>query len=160
MPDDLYLRDVVAWSEGQAARLRRVARGERVNDVDWDNIIEEIESLGRSEVKAARALLRRAIEHALKIHGWPGHADERKWRGEVRTFLSDARDDLEPGMAQRLEPDQLYTRARQRVLDLDMETPPRPLPGRIRLNVDDLYDRGFGPDQLLARIAEAAGNAL
>jgi hypothetical protein len=31
MPDDLYDRDVLAWSEYQADLLRRLARGERVN---------------------------------------------------------------------------------------------------------------------------------
>jgi len=31
MPDDLYDRDALAWSEHQASLLRRVARGERVN---------------------------------------------------------------------------------------------------------------------------------
>jgi hypothetical protein len=34
MPDDLYARDALAWSERQAALVRRVARGEPVNDVD------------------------------------------------------------------------------------------------------------------------------
>jgi len=52
MPDDLYDRDIVAWATMQSDRLRRVAGGERVNDLDWDNVIEEIESLGRSQVQA------------------------------------------------------------------------------------------------------------
>ena len=51
---DLYDEDVVTWSEQQAALLRRVAAGERVNDqVDWINIIDEVESLaGRKHVPA------------------------------------------------------------------------------------------------------------
>jgi hypothetical protein len=32
MPNDLYDRDVLAWSEHQADLLRRLARGEQVND--------------------------------------------------------------------------------------------------------------------------------
>jgi hypothetical protein len=40
MPDGLYERDVLAWSQHQADLLRRLGRGERVNDVDWTNIAE------------------------------------------------------------------------------------------------------------------------
>src|SRR5580658_10166098 len=43
MPNDLYEHDVLAWSERQAELLRRVARGERVTDIDWDHVVEEIE---------------------------------------------------------------------------------------------------------------------
>ena len=46
MPDNLYLLDTLAWSEQQAALLRRLAAGERVNDLDWPHVIEEIEDAG------------------------------------------------------------------------------------------------------------------
>ena len=46
MPDDLYSRDILAWSIAQAERLRRMAAGERVNDLDWANVIEEVEFRG------------------------------------------------------------------------------------------------------------------
>ena len=39
-----YDTDILTWSERQAALLRRVGVGEKVNDqVDWENVIEEIE---------------------------------------------------------------------------------------------------------------------
>lgn len=43
-----YDTDVLAWSEKQAALLRRIAAGERLNATapDWPNITEEIESVG------------------------------------------------------------------------------------------------------------------
>jgi hypothetical protein len=48
---DLY-DDVLLWSERQAALLRRMAAGERVNDqVDWENVAEEIEDVGRSSLR-------------------------------------------------------------------------------------------------------------
>ncbi len=56
MPDDLYDRDFLAWSEHQAALLRRLAAGERVDQaVDWSNVIDEVESLGRSELRACES---------------------------------------------------------------------------------------------------------
>jgi hypothetical protein len=52
-----YDTDVVIWSERQADLLRRVAAGERVNDqVDWTNVIEEVESVGQSQVDAVESL--------------------------------------------------------------------------------------------------------
>ena len=66
-----YDTDVVTWSETQAALLRRLASGERVNDIDWANIIEEIESVGLSELHAVRSLLLQALLHWLKLQGWP-----------------------------------------------------------------------------------------
>ena len=66
MPEDLYARDVVLWSERQAEALGRMHTGERVNDLDWDNLIEEVESLGRSETKAVRTLRVRALERLLE----------------------------------------------------------------------------------------------
>jgi Domain of unknown function DUF29 len=48
---DLCDADILAWSERQGALLRRIAAGDRVNDadLDWPNIAEEIEDVGRSE---------------------------------------------------------------------------------------------------------------
>jgi uncharacterized protein DUF29 len=77
VPEDLYTRDVVLWSERQAEALRRLRAGERVHDLDWDNVIEEVEGLGRSETKGVRTLLVRALERLLKAAAWPGAADAR-----------------------------------------------------------------------------------
>jgi len=45
MPDHLYERDILIWSEHQADLLCRLARGERVNNVDWTHIVDEIEDV-------------------------------------------------------------------------------------------------------------------
>jgi hypothetical protein len=52
MPDDLYDRDILTWSEHQSFLLRRVARGERVNVVDWPHLVEQIEDVGISQLNA------------------------------------------------------------------------------------------------------------
>jgi hypothetical protein len=67
-----YESDILIWSEHQAALLRRVAAGEPVNEApDWPNIVEEIESLGRSQVDAVESLLFQAVVHMLKAEAWP-----------------------------------------------------------------------------------------
>jgi Domain of unknown function DUF29 len=82
MTGDLYDRDVVAWSEQQAALLRRRAAGELVNDaeLDWPNIAEEIESVGNEQVHAVRSFLTRALEHDLKVKAWPLSRDVPQWQ--------------------------------------------------------------------------------
>jgi hypothetical protein len=60
---DLYETDILAWSEEQAERLRAVAAADRRNASapDWPHIIEEIESVGRSQLATVRSLLIQAL---------------------------------------------------------------------------------------------------
>jgi len=152
MPDDLYDRDILAWSMRQADRLRRLRAGERVNDLDWDNVIEEIESVGKSQVDAVRGLLLQAFIHALKAHAWPDHAARRKWHNEAATFLADAGARFEPGMAQAIDLSRLFDRARRAVLGLDMLRPPAPLPVTTDLGVAEAMADHFTVDDLIARL--------
>jgi hypothetical protein len=48
-----YDSDILSWSEQQSALLRRLARGEKVNaQIDWENVVEEVESVGREQLHA------------------------------------------------------------------------------------------------------------
>jgi hypothetical protein len=73
--------DIVLWSERQGSLLRRRTAGELVNDteLDWPNIVGEVESIGRAEQE--QLINRRAIlfVHLLK---WRFQADGRGngWR--------------------------------------------------------------------------------
>ena len=136
---DLYVDDFVLWSEQQADRLRSLARGEKVNDVDWPNLVEEVESLGRSATNAVRSLLLRALEHFLKAAAWPQAQSARKWVHEAGTFLRDARREWTPSMRQHIDLDALYADARETVLDLEFEEgAPAALPGRCQVTLDEL----------------------
>ena len=102
---DLYESDILDWSEHQAALLRRIAAGERSNDKspDWPNIIEEIESVGRSQLSAVRSLLVQALLHDLKATAWPVSREVPHWRAEARGLRGDAADALTPSMRQRID---------------------------------------------------------
>jgi hypothetical protein len=81
--DDLYVRDVAAWAERQADLLRRLARGEQINDQpDWPNIAEEIEDVAASQRREIRNRLAVLCEHLLK---WSHQSDRRSggWRGSI-----------------------------------------------------------------------------
>ncbi len=91
MPDGLYERDALAWSDQQAALLRRIAAGERLNEsVDLANVIEEVQDVGLSELRACESLVQQAMNHLLKLYAWPCSRAADHWREEVGALLDDA----------------------------------------------------------------------
>jgi hypothetical protein len=80
-----YDTDVLAWSEQQAGLLRRRAAGELVNDteLDWPNIAEEIESVGRSERTALRSHIGTVLEHLIKLQASPAIEPRNGWKASV-----------------------------------------------------------------------------
>lgn len=69
--DDLYERDFFAWTQQQAEKLR--ARSH--NDIDWEIVAEEIESLGRSDRREIRSRIGVILLHLLK---WEFQPERRK----------------------------------------------------------------------------------
>ncbi|HSU07042.1 MAG TPA: DUF29 family protein [Acetobacteraceae bacterium] len=110
---DLYDRDILTWSERQSALLRRIAAGERVNssDLDWPNIIEEIEGVGRSDLHAVESWLTQALLHDLKAQAWPQSRDAPHWRAEARLFRRQARRRFTESMRQKIDIAALYSDA-------------------------------------------------
>jgi len=77
--------------------------GERVNTLDWANVIEEIESVGLRELRACEGLLRQALIHILKLHAWPASRSASPWREEGGEFLDSAQEAFSPSMRQRID---------------------------------------------------------
>jgi len=152
MPDDLYHRDFVAWSQAQADRLRRLAAGERVNDLDWPNLIEEVEDLGRSQVQAVESLLVQALIHAMKMAAWPENTAFGHWRGELIAFLNGARRRYTPSMARLLRIEDLHADALEAVRGTSLDQPPRPLRDTTDLTLADLIGRALAPEAIVARL--------
>ena len=128
MPDDLYDQDSLAWSLQQATLLRRHAAGERVNGIDWDHVVEEIEDVGLSELRVVRSYLGLILLHLLKLHGWPEDTACRHWRDEIGNFQMQAEEGFSPSMRQRIELGALYHKAMQRAGRLDHGAPPIRVP--------------------------------
>lgn len=93
-----YDTDLLLWSERQAALLRRAAAGERVNDqVDWENVAEEIESLGKSDRRELTNRIRTILTHLIKLQTSPAteprpgrHETIREQRAVIETVLDDS----------------------------------------------------------------------
>jgi hypothetical protein len=147
MSDDLYERDILDWSERQADLLRRVANGERRNDVDWPHVIEEIADVGSSELNSVRGYLRQAIIHLFKIHLTPDDLARDHWLMELDAFLDDAADRFSPSMRQRIDLDAIFAKDRARVL---RRVPGQTLPAACPWTLDDLL--AGDTDALLAAL--------
>lgn len=81
---DLYGSDLALWSEQQAQALRSAARERSNAAIDWDNVAEEIESLGTSERRALASHVRTVIEHLIKLRSSPATDPLNGWRRSIR----------------------------------------------------------------------------
>lgn len=143
--DDLYDADFHAWALDQARALRDPSR--RANSVDWENVAEEIESLGISQYRACASAVERILEHFLKIEFLRAAEPIRHWRKEISNFRLDLERDLSPSIAAQLSTalDRPFSFARRRVLaDLEAreEAVPADLPTMNPYTWDDILGRG------------------
>jgi len=136
---DLYDDDILLWSERQSDLLRRIAAGEPVNErPDWVNIIEEVESVGRSDLRAVESLLLQAFMHMLKAEAWPNSLSAPTWQSDALVFRSQARRAYSPSMRQRIDVAELYANA-VRVLPTSMDgRPPQPVSPTCPMTLDEL----------------------
>jgi Domain of unknown function DUF29 len=140
MPDDLYDRDALAWSEHQASLLRRVARGERVNEVDWEHVIEEIEDVELSQLHAVETYLELIFVHLLKIRTWPDSDAVNHRRAEFVSFQSNALRRFAPSMRQRLDGASAYLSAVRQVTLLNGGERPDWCPAESPFTIEELLN--------------------
>ena len=78
----LYDRDGFAWAKQQAAALRR----RDMEAIDWENVIEEIEGVGRAEQAPWVTHCEKALECMLLIEHWksPSVSNLHQWQSEIR----------------------------------------------------------------------------
>ena len=134
-----YETDILTWSEHQSRLLRRLAEGERVSDeVDWENVIEEIESVGNEQLHAVRSLLVQALRHMLKAEAWPSSRDQPTWRADAIDFRARAASRFVPSMRQRIDVAVLYRQALRAIPETIDGQPPSPLPAVCPMTLDDL----------------------
>jgi len=84
MTKPLYESDFYAWTQAQADALRRRS----VNELDWENLQEEMDSMGKSEVRQLQRRLTILIGHILK---WRMQPDlrSRSWTATILVQQTD-----------------------------------------------------------------------
>ena len=89
----LYDEDFVRWTEQQAAALRRAKSSDL--PLDWENLAEEIESLGKSDRRELRSQITRILRHLLKLEVSPAAEPRARWRATIREARSEIEGVLE-----------------------------------------------------------------
>lgn len=74
----LYETDYLQWIETTVKKLRF----EDYTNVDWENLIEEIEDMGRSERRSLKSNLIVVLVHLLKWQFQPEHRSG-SWEGSI-----------------------------------------------------------------------------
>lgn len=154
---NLYDADILLWSEQQAALIRALGRRRDLpNDLDIENVAEEIESVGRSELAAVESKIELIILHVLKLVLEPDAPPARHWRAEIAGFHSDLRRRWAPSMRQRIDLDALWRSARQQTVLAHEGTPLQPvseyLPATSPFTLDDFLGERIDPAALTARL--------
>jgi len=157
--DGLYWRDLPDWSEQQAAALRALAgRPDLPNALDLENLIEEVEDLGKSWTKAAASPMRLIMEHLIKLLAMPDSASREHWLKEIRNWFRDIEDNFQPSMRHRIDLNLQWRRARKdAVMGLTVAgVPVPPLPETCPLPLDAFLGEEFDLDAALTAVVAAA----
>jgi hypothetical protein len=88
---NLYEQDFSLWIEDTINKLKTRDH----DNLDWENLIEEVESLGKSQRKSVRSFVVRLLEHLLKRCYVPMSDCYRGWEIEIRNFRQRLQIELE-----------------------------------------------------------------
>jgi hypothetical protein len=106
-----YEGDFYTWTQEQGALLR----SGRFDAIDWENIAEEIETLGRDEFRRLVSFYRLILLHMLKWEHQP-NLRSRSWAIPIENHREHAAEVLaeNPGLKSRLDEalERAYRRAR------------------------------------------------
>lgn len=98
---ELYEKDDHLWLEKTIELIKQ----KRFNDLDLDNLIEELESLGRRDKSVVRSLTEQIIRHLLLLQYWREESTRSAshWRAEIISFRSQIEADLTTNLSNFLE---------------------------------------------------------
>jgi hypothetical protein len=91
MMRSLYEQDTSLWVTETVNKLK----AKDFENLDLENLIEEVEALGKSQRNATKSFLRRLIEHLLKRCYVPLPECYIGWQREIRAFRNEIKDILE-----------------------------------------------------------------
>lgn len=145
----LYDRDFFEWTQREAAKLR-AGQAARVNlDLDFENLAEEVESMGRGQLRALESALARVVEHLLKLEFSPSEQPRRLWGVSVRIHRQNAQGELDqsPSLHRRARLSVVYRSAILLVEESFIqhgEAVPE-FPVECPYTLDQILDDGFLP---------------
>lgn len=148
----LYETDFYGWTQEQSVKLRKLMVERSNLDLDVENILEEIDSLGRSDYRQLLSRLEEIAIHLLKLHHSTLLECERLWKNSVRgqrtriaRLLRDS-PSLRPRLNEALEAgyeDALRHFTADKLIELTMAAH---LPGTSPFGVDDCLADEWWPE--------------
>ena len=110
--DTLYETDICTWAERQVAVLRGLAsRVDLPNELDLDNVVEEIEDVGNSQLRSVRSFMRLMLSHMILIAVDADAESVGHWTREVATFRGELMLCWQRSMRQRIDMDVIWRHA-------------------------------------------------
>ncbi|MBN3963049.1 DUF29 domain-containing protein [Nostoc sp. NMS8] len=99
----LYETDENLWLEETIKLLKQ----KQFNQLDLENLIEELISLGKRDLAKAKGLSRQIIIHILLLQYWQVEYERnhRHWIGEIKTFRYDLNNHLTTNLINKLQDD-------------------------------------------------------
>jgi hypothetical protein len=142
--DTSYEHDFYAWSFEQA----RALRARRTAALDWRNLAEEVESLGRSIRHAVRSKLTIIVSHLLKLKYQPKKGSS-SWLASITTQRADIQALLDESPSLRDQVPEILAetyRTASRVASFEMgwsKREKRMLPDECPFTVEQVLDEEF-----------------
>jgi hypothetical protein len=149
-PSDLYERDYYAWIQKQV----RAMREHRADEIDWANVAEEIEDLGKSEKRSIESRIAQIVEHLLKLAYAPSRMrslNHRGWELSIREARRQIRRRLSESPSLRRKTREMfphgYDGGRNAALAA-LNLPDTELPETPPWSIDQILDDRFLPNGL------------
>ena len=81
---ELHDRDFNLWIE----EIKQAIAHRDFENMDWDNLFDEIDDMGKSEKRSLESYLEQLIAHLLKLSHWESEKERnyRHWKAEVINF--------------------------------------------------------------------------
>ncbi|MBD2498673.1 DUF29 domain-containing protein [Nostoc sp. FACHB-280] len=136
----LYETDDSVWLEETIKLLKQ----KQFDQLDVENLIEELISLGKRDLAKVKSLLRQIIIHILLLQYWQTEYERnhRHWLGEIKTFRYDLNNHLTTNLSNKLQDDleNIYQSAVDFVqVKTDLTVFPEKCPYTLAQLLDDNY---------------------
>ena len=141
---NLYEADYLKWIETTVEKLRV----RDYSSVDWENLIEEIEAIGRSERRSLESNLIVVLTHLLK---WQFQPEFRSgsWKGSIVEHRRRIRDALKDSPSLKPYLQEVFTECYLDAVELasaETELPMETFPGEYPYTSVEVLDSNFLPE--------------
>jgi hypothetical protein len=141
--EQLYEKEYDRW----LTETIELLKNRQFDRVDYENLIEELEALGRSEKSAVKSLILQILIHLLLYEFWRTERERNSnhWAGEIITFRVQLEDKLTTNLSKflELELENIYQNAR---LIAEKKTGLKNLPIICPYSLTQIIEKQWFPD--------------